>query len=312
MTLDSQAQALLDKAKAAGASPVYFLPVLQARARMEELFKNPDPPEDMYSVKEVVIPGPMRGLALRMYRPVEETGLGCLIFIHGGGWTVNSINTHDAVCRRLSKLGNCIVLSVDHRMSPEFKYPAALEDTYTALQWAFDNGSQHGWDATRVAIGGDSTGGTLATTAALLNRDRGGLQLKYQILIYPVTDYYLPGTVSYVENATGYSLNRDFMIWFWQNYLPVNVDFNDPYLCPLRAADLSDLPPALILTAEYDPLRDEGREYANRLRSAGVPVELWHYDNQMHGFIMQTRAIDRAREALEKVGHTLRDVLGRS
>jgi len=310
MTLDTQAQALLDKAKAAGASPVYFLPFLQARARMEEVFKNPDPPEDMHSVNEVVIPGPMRGLTLRVYRPTEETGLACLVFIHGGGWSVNSLNTHDAVCRRLSKLGNCVVLSVDHRMSPEFKYPAALEDTYTALRWAFDNASQHGWDATRVAIAGDSSGGTLGTTAALLNRDRGGPQLKYQVLIYPVTDYYLPGTASYVENATGYSLNRDFMIWFWQNYLPVNVDFNDPYLCPLRAADLSGLPPALILTAEYDPLRDEGREYATKLKNAGVPVELWHYDNQMHGFIMQTRVIDRAREALEKVGQRLRTVLG--
>jgi acetyl esterase len=309
MTLDPQAQAILDKAKAAGLPPVYLLPVSQARARMEEAFKNPDPPEDLHSVTELLIPGPIRGLVLRRYRPTAETGLGCFVFIHGGGWTVNSINTHDAVCRSLAKLANCIVLSVDHRMSPEFKYPAALNDTYAALQWALNNGSRHGWDERRIAIGGDSSGGTLATTAALLNRDRGGPQLAYQVLIYPVTDYYLPGTASYVENAVGYSLSRDFMIWFWQNYLPDNTDFNDPYLCPLRAGDLSDLPPALILTAEYDPLRDEGRSYAQTLSAAGVPVELWHHDTQMHGFIMQTRTIDKAREALEKIGSRLREVL---
>lgn len=308
MTLDSQAQALLDKAKASGVTPVYLLPILQARARMEELFKNPDPPEDLFSVNDVLIPGPVHDLRVRMYKPGDRSDYGCLIFIHGGGWSVNSLNTHDFVCRRLSKLGNCIVVSVDHRMSPEFKYPAALEDTFTALQWVLNNRS-HGWDVTRIAIGGDSSGGTLATTAALLNRDRGGPKLRYQVLIYPVTDYYLPGTISYSENATGYSLNRDFMIWFWQNYLPVNVDFSDPYLCPLRAADLSNLPPALILTAEYDPLRDEGREYAKKLTAAGVPVELWHYEDQMHGFIMQTRAIDRARDALEKIGKKLNDFL---
>ncbi len=310
MTLDPQAQALLDKAKAAGASPVYLLPVPQARARMEEVFKNPDSPENVHSVEEVLIPGPIRGLVVRMYRPSERKDLGCLVFIHGGGWTVNSISTHDAVCRRLANLGNCVVLSVDHRMSPEFKYPAALDDTYNALQWALNNGSRFGWDVARVAIGGDSSGGTLATTAALLNRDRGGPTLAYQVLLYPVTDYYLPGTASYVENATGYSLNRDFMIWFWQNYIPSGVDFDDPYLCPLRSGNLSGMPSALILTAEYDPLRDEGREYAKKLSAAGVPVDLWHYDNQMHGFILQTRVIDRAREALEKVGQRLVQVLG--
>lgn len=310
MALDPQAQAILDRAKAAGASPVYFLPVQQARARMEDLFKNPDPPEELYSVEDVVIPAPVRGIGIRVYRPVEDQNLGCLVFIHGGGWSVNSLNTHDSLCRQLSKLANCIVLSVDHRMSPEFKYPAPLEDTYNALQWALNNGSRLGWDAKRIAVGGDSSGGTLATAAAMLNRDRGGPQLAYQLMFYPVTDYYLPGTPSYTENATGYSLNRDFMIWFWQNYLPVNADFNDPYLCPLKAKDLSGMPPALILTAEYDPLRDEGREYAKRLMESGVPVELWHLEDQMHGFIMQTRVIDRARETLEKVGSKLRTVLG--
>jgi len=310
MTLDPQAQALLDKAKSAGVPPVYMLPVKNARERMEILFQNPDPPEKLHLVKDVVIPGPIRGLTTRLYRPTEDTDLGCFVFIHGGGWSINSINTHDYLCRRLAMSGNCVVLSVDHRMSPEYKYPAALEDTYTALQWAFNNASREGWDKARIAIGGDSSGGTLATGAALLNRDRGGESLAYQVLAYPVTDYYLPGTASYLENATGYSLNRDFMIWFWQNYLPPDIDLNDPYLCPLKAKDLSNLPPALILTAEYDPLRDEGKEYARKLSEAGVTVEQLHLDNQMHGFLMQTRVIERAKETLDYIGKKLRENLG--
>jgi acetyl esterase len=309
MSLDPQAQALLDKAKAAGAPPVYMLRVAEARARMEDAFRSPDPPELIHSVEDVVMPGPCGGLRLRIYRPNDSRALGCLVFTHGGGWTLNSLETHDFLCRRLAKLGNCVVLSVDHRRAPEFKYPAALEDVYTSVRWALDNGARHGWNSSRVAVGGDSSGGTLSTAAALLNRDRGGPPLVFQLLIYPVTDYFLPGTQSYIDNATGYSMNRDFMIWFWQNYLPSDSDLTDPYLCPLRAADLSDLPPALILTAEYDPLRDEGKAYAKRLQAFGVDAELWHLEDQMHGFIMQTRVIDRARRTLERIGEKLSTVL---
>jgi acetyl esterase len=309
MALDPQAQGILDKTKALGLKPVYLLPVDEARVRMEAAFRNPYPPEVLESVEDVNMPAPVRDLKLRIYRPSENRGLGCLVFIHGGGWTVNSLDTHDFVCRRLSKGANCVVISVDHRRSPEFKYPAALEDAYAAVQWAFSNGDRLGWNPAKVAVGGDSSGGTLATTAAMLNRDRGGPKIAFQLLIYPVTDYYLPETPSYKERGTGYSVDRAFMIWSWNNYLLPDANLNDPYLCPLRASDLSGMPPTLIATAEYDPLRDEGKEYAKRLEAAGNKVELWHHDDQMHGFILQTRTIDRARKTLEEICNRLRVVL---
>lgn len=310
MKLNSKAQAILDAAKATGAKPVYFFPVEEARAKMEDLFRNPDSPELLESVEDVIVPSPISGMRLRIYRPCKKRDIGCLVFIHGGGWTLNSVDTHDFVCRRISKRANCIVISVDHRMAPEYKYPAALEDVFTALQWAFNNGDQYGWDVTKIAIGGDSSGGTLATTAAMLNRDRSGPQIAAQVLIYPVTDYFLPGTASYTDRATGYSLNKDFMVWFWNNYLPSKVNLNDPYLCPLRAPDLSQMPPSLIITAEFDPLRDEGQEYVKKLKAAGSEVTHLHLDDQMHGFIMLTRIIDRANETLENICDFLRVKIG--
>jgi len=310
MALDPQAQALLDAAKAAGLPPVYLLPVPQARQRMEDAFRNPESPLEMGSVSEIAVPSPAGSVTVRAYFPSDEPGIGCLVFVHGGGWTLNSLDTHDLLCRQLAKAGRCAVLSVDHRRAPEHKHPAALEDVFSVLEWAFDNGDEFGWDSARIGIGGDSSGGTLSAAAALLNRDRGGRPVACQLLIYPVTDYFLPGTASYQEMATGYSLNRDFMIWFWTNYIKNETDLSDPYLCPLKAEDFSGLPPALILTAEYDPLRDEGAEYGRRLQVAGVEVKHMHFEDQMHGFMMQTRAIDRAREALRPIGEWLQGRLG--
>ena len=309
MALDPQAQAILDAAKASGLKPIYLLSIEEARARMEAQFRNPDPPEALESVEDVSIPTPSNSKRLRIYRPSERRDLGCLVFAHGGGWVVNSLDTHDSLCRRLSKSADCVVISVGYRRAPEYKYPAAFEDTCAALQWALNNGGKRGWDAARMAVGGDSSGATLATTAAMHNRDRSGPKVKYQVLICPVTDYYLPGTSSYREMGSGYNITRDWMAWAWNNYLPENANLNDPYLCPLRAADLSGMPPALIATAEYDPLRDEGIEYAKRLQAAGVKVELLHHEDQMHGFIMQTRRIDKARKTLEIICERLREQL---
>ncbi len=311
MTLDPQAQAILDAAKASGLKPIYLLSIDEARARMEAQFRNPDPPEALESVEDVSIPTSSNSIRLRVYHPSKKRDLGCFVFSHGGGWVVNSLNTHDFLCRRLSKLADCVVVSVDCRRAPEYKYPAAFEDMCAALQWVFDNGGKHGWDATRIAVGGDSSGGTLATTAAMLNRDRSGPKIKCQVLICPVTDYYLPETPSYREIGSGYLINRDWMVWAWNNYLPANANLNDPYLCPLRATDLSGMPPALIATAEYDPLRDEGMEYAKKLQAADVKVELLHHEDQLHGFIMQTRRIDKARKTLEIICEYIHEQLKR-
>lgn len=308
MPLDPQAQEILQKAKASGLPPVYTLPVDQARKRMRDAFISGTPPEPVKLVEDLRIPGPNNGLPLRVYHPNPDERLPVLVFFHGGGWTINDLDTHDAVCRKLANDAGSAVISVDYRLAPEYKYPFGLEDAYLATQWVEDNASVIKCDASRIAVGGDSSGGTMATGVSMLSRDRNGPNIIFQVLAYPVTDYYMPGTSSYVENATGYSLNRDFMIWFWTNYLPDGANLDDPYLCPLRANDLSKLPPALIMTGEYDPLRDEGRRYAERLREAGVKVDYKHYDDQMHGFIMQFRVIDRARIALEYIAASLREV----
>ncbi len=310
MALDPQAQALLQKAAAAGLPPPYKLSVDAARARMAQSFATVGEPEPVAAVQDLTIPGPLGGLGGRLYRPTASQAVPVLVFFHGGGWTINSVATHDLVCRRLANESGCAVFSVEFRLAPEHAYPAPIDDAYLATCWVAANAQKLGLDSTRIAVGGDSSGGTMATVVALLARDRGGPAIKYQLMLYPPTDFYHPGTPSYEERAVGYSLNREFMVWFWDHYAPKGVDHDDPYLCPLRAKDLSGMPPALLATAEYDPLRDEGRRYAERLRDSGVPVDYRHFDDQMHGFIMQSATIDRARVALVEFGKALGAALG--
>ncbi|MEN6520516.1 MAG: alpha/beta hydrolase [Armatimonadota bacterium] len=308
MSLDPQAQKLLDAAKAAGLPPVYTLPVEEARKRMIAAFVTGAEPEPVANVTDSAIPGPCGDIGLRIYTPAGEGPFPILVFFHGGGWTLNNLDTHDGICRSITNGGGCIVVSVDYRLAPEHKFPAAIDDSYMATQWVVNNARAINGDPNRVAVGGDSSGGTQAAAVAMLARDRGGPSLVYQVLIYPVTDYYIPGTPSYEENAKGYSLNRDFMIWFWNNYLPSDPDINNPYICPLRAADLSGLPPAFVLTGEFDPLRDEGEMYAKRLQESGVPVQMKRYEGMMHGYVIQFRVLDKGREALEDINRALRSV----
>jgi acetyl esterase len=192
------------------------------------------------------------------------------------------------------------VLSVDYRLAPEAKYPVPVEDSYAALLWIVANAGRLGIDRRRIAVGGDSAGGNLATVMALLARDRRGPALALQVLIYPVTDHDLD-TVSYRENATGYVLTRDAMRWFWDHYLAHEAQGREPYASPLRAPSLAGLPPALVITAEYDPLRDEGEAYAARLRDAGVPVTLTRYPGMFHGFVRLTKFLDQARTAVDEI-----------
>jgi acetyl esterase len=230
-----------------------------------------------------------------------------LVFFHGGGGVVNCIETHDAICRRLVNGGECIIVSVEYRLGPECKFPAALDDAYYATRWVADNAATINGDPSRIAVGGDSSGAGLAAGVALLARDRGGPELVYQLMMYPVTDYYLPGTPSYEANGKGYSLTKAAMIWFFENYLPKDFDRKNPYLFPLQAKDLSGLPPAHIITAEYDPLRDEGEQYAERLRKAGVPAKLKRYEGMMHGFIIAAKFLDKGKQGLEDAAAGLRE-----
>ncbi|AMM31541.1 Lipase/esterase [Sinomonas atrocyanea] len=295
--LNGQAQQLLDTASKAGLPPVYEVPVDEARERMRKGFISGDP-EEIDELRDLRIPGPQGGIPARLYRPASDQRLPLVVFFHGGGWTVNDLDTHDRLCAILAKKSGCAVLSVDYRRSPEAKYPAAVDDAYSAYRWALDNARSLGADANATALAGDSSGGTLAAAVSLLSRDRRGPRADYQLLLYPALDYFEPSTPSYEERGKGYSLDKRFMEWSWRNYLPDSWDRDDPYLFPLRAHDLKGLPKTLVLTAEFDPLRDEGTAYAERLQQAGVLVEHIHLDDQMHGFAMQTRAIDRARETV--------------
>ncbi len=299
MALNQQAKEILEAAAASGLPPVYTINIDEGRQRMRDAFVNAGVKEEIELVEDYTIPCPGYNLTARVYSPKPNQTLPCLIFYHGGGWTLNDLDTHDNLCRAIAKSALAVVVSIDYRLAPEYKYPAAIEDAYTALVWVNFNAQLLNINANKIAVGGDSSGGTQAAVLCHLARDRKGPKIIFQLLIYPVTDYYLPGSQSYIENERGYSLNRDFMIWFWNNYLPDNIDVNDPYISPLRAQDFKNLPPTFIMTTNYDPLRDEGEAYGKKLSEAGVKVKVNRYKDQMHGFIMLTHIIDGAKQAFE-------------
>ncbi|TFG96842.1 MAG: alpha/beta hydrolase [Myxococcales bacterium] len=263
------------------------------------------PRPDVAVVKDLEIPGPAGPIPLRVYRPSERTDLPVLVYLHGGGWAICSLETHDVSCRQLANAADCVVVSVDYRLAPEHRFPAAPEDSYAALDWTARNAASLGGDPRRLAIGGDSAGGNLTAAVSLMARDRKGPQLCHQLLIYPVTDHAFD-TDSYRENANAPILTREIMQGFWGHYLAREEDGRHPYASPLRAEDLSGLPPAHLITAEYDPLRDEGEAYARRLAAAGVPVVQRRYDGMIHGFFGFGDFIDLAREAVDDVARELR------
>jgi acetyl esterase len=218
---------------------------------------------------------------------------------------IGTHDTTDAICRALANRAGCVVVSVDYRLSPEHKFPAPLDDCYAALQWVADNASSIGVDGSRLAVGGDSAGGNLSAVVALKARDQGGPPLRYQMLIYPVTDHDY-GTGSYQENGDGYLLTKDMMVWFWDHYLRSPEDGANPLASPLRADDLSGLPPAMVVTGEFDPLRDEGEAYAQRLRQAGVPVNHKRYEGQIHAFFQMPGLFPQALVAADAAAAELR------
>ena len=255
------------------------------------------------------MPGPDGKLGLRVYTPLGDGPFPLMVFFHGSGFVVCSLDTHDGICRNLCAGTGCVVVSVDYRLAPEAKFPAAPDDCLAATRWAVANAAALGADQGRVFVAGDSAGGNLAAVTALRIRDEGGPALLGQLLIYPVTDYYDPGTPSMVENAEGYGLGRAGMIWFWNHYLRTPEDGAHPHASPLRATRLDGLPPALVVTAEFDPLRDEGEYYADRLRQAGVPTEMKRWDGMNHGFFFWPGVVDRAGAAMDEACAWVRGVL---
>ncbi len=310
MPLDPQARAFLDEMEAAGIRPAHELGVIAARdASIARRALVGGTPPAVAHVDERLIRGPAGDLRLRLYSPSSDARLPMLAYFHGGGWVRGNLDTHDNVCRNLANAGGCLVVSVDYRMSPEYAYPAAVDDCYAATLWLAAHADEIGGDQRRLAVGGDSAGGNLAAAIALMARDLGlgGVALVHQLLIYPVTEYAFD-TPSYEENADGYMLTRADMQWYWQLYLGEGNEArgHEAYASPLRAPDLSGLPPAHVITAEYDPLRDEGRAYAERLRAASVPVTYTCYPGMIHGFFDMSQVMDQGRQAVADAGRLLR------
>jgi acetyl esterase len=242
---------------------------------------------------------------VRIYWPKGREPRGLLVFFHGGGWVMCDLDSHDPSCRALTEGAGCVTLSVDYRLAPEHRFPAAPEDCYSATRWAAENARALGADASRVAIGGDSAGGNLTAAVALMARERGGPRLVHQLMVYPVTDLAF-ATTSFKENARGYMLTDEAMIWFRDQYVSDARDARNPLASPLAATDLSGLPPATVITAEFDPLRDEGEAYGARLRQAGVAADVKRYDGVIHGFCGMAELLPQARAALEQACANLR------
>jgi acetyl esterase len=267
-----------------------------------------DAPESVAAVEDRKLAGPGGDLPIRIYVPFGKGPFPVVMYFHGGGWVIGGIESSDGLCRMLANSSGCIVVSVDYRLAPEHRFPAAVDDAFAATLWAAENASSFGGDPSRIAVSGDSAGGNLAAVVAQNARDRGNPAIQFQLLIYPVTDGAC-NTPSYSENAEGYFLTRDGMQWFWNHYVPNKADRSRPSASPLRASNFANLPPALVITAEYDPLRDEGERYAEQLRAAGTPVQLTRYSGMIHGFFTMSGLLDQGKTAMRQTAAALRTAL---
>lgn len=307
MTLDPQIAAVIE-ALDSGFPPVHEMTGAQARAAISDRFvPNPTPePVALVENHEIAVDG--GSVTVRVYRPDAPEPLPLLVYAHGGGFVFCNLESHDGLCRNLANLVPAVVISVDYRLAPEHRWPTAAEDLYTATEWAVTHAVDFGADPERVAVGGDSAGGNLAAVTALMARDRKGPALAAQLLLYPViaADF---DTSSYRAFGRGFYNPRPALQWYWDQYVPTVGDRTHPYACPL-GADLSDLPPAVVVLAGHDPLHDEGSAYADALSEAGVPVTRCLYEGGIHGF-MTMPMLDIAHEARDEAGEALRQVLDR-
>ena len=310
--LHPQARAVLELIERCGLPPVHTLSVADARAAERDGCAMLSPaPADVAQVLDLQASGPNGPIALRLYRPIDthETAvLPVLVYYHGGGWVVGGLDTHDTLCRELANLAGCAVVSVDYRMAPEHRFPAAVTDCVAATRWVREHAGELRLDASRLAVGGDSAGGNLAAVVSIAARDSGDLPIACQLLIYPNTDMHRTAA-SHAENGQGYLLTREELDYFIGHYIADRSAYEDWRASPLLQPDLSRLPPALVLTAGFDPLRDEGAAYAQRLSAAGTPASYVCFTRQVHGFIMMGRLIDEAHTAVALCAAELRRVL---
>src|ERR1700733_2692338 len=300
--LHPEVRALLEMIDALGAPPLESQDPVEARnARVDAMKMMGGEPDALGYVENLAVPGPGGEIPVRVYA-IERGGAlrPALVYFHGGGFVFGNLDTHDAVCRSIAKESGAVVISVDYRLAPESKFPAAVEDSYAATIWVAANAERLGIDANRIAVGGDSAGGNLAAVIAMRCRDAGGPALAAQVLLYPVTDYTTYETDSHRDFGEGDFLTRGAMDCFTGHYLASGDQKRHPEVSPLHAPNLSNLPPALVITAEFDPLRDEGEAYAQRLEQAGVPVTVSRYPGMVHGFVSMHGVISGGKQAIKQ------------
>ena len=266
------------------------------------------PRQEVARVEDRTIPGPAQPIPVRVYWPEAGKKLPALVYYHGGGWVIGNLDSVDRSCRALANASGCVLISVDYRLAPEHKFPAAVEDADAAVRYVAEHAAEFDIDPNRIAVGGDSAGANLATVACLIARDRGGPKIAFQLLVYPVTDYDDDRASSH-EFAQGYFLTRPMMDYFWGHYLAQPVDGRNPHASPIKAESLAGLPPAMVITAECDPIRDQGEAYAQRLRESGVPVSLKRYEGAIHVFFNLAGVVDSGRQAIADAGAALRTAL---
>jgi acetyl esterase len=310
VVLDADAAAVFAAFQEAGRPPYETVSPAEAR----ELYlggravTNPEPPE-LLSVAPLTIPSPAGSIPARIYTPKTLRKAGglapALVFFHGGGWVIGDLDSHDVVCRKLAHEAELLVISVDYKLAPEHKFPAAVDDAIAATKWIAENAKQLGIDAARLTVGGDSAGGNLAAVVALAARDGGGPQIAGQVLIYPATDFAMTHP-SHREPETSVLLTHSVIKWFCNHYLRGASDIDNWKASPARATTLAGLPPAYLLTAGADPLRDEGDEYAKRLKEAGVAVTYRHFPGQFHGFFTMGKLLQQANVAASDIGAWLK------
>ncbi len=307
MPLDPQVAAMRAQRVADDVPPLYAMTLAEARAAdLAAIQAAGGDPEPVASVRDTTFAGPGGEVPVRIYRPDGDGPLPTLLYFFGGGWVLGSIETADGICRRLANAVPCQAVTVGYRLAPEHPFPAAVDDCVAAARWAFSNAVSLGADPERIAVGGDSAGGNLAAVVA----QQAGVPLAGQLLVYPNT-LFGAETASMEVNDDPALFNRHSVEWYWGHYLPPDADGKDPRVSPLLAEDLSGLPPALVITAEYDPLRDEGERYAARLGAAGVPVESKRYDGMVHGFFAMAGVLDGGRDAVAHAARWLGEVFAR-
>lgn len=303
MPVDPQAQLILDQLKHMPQIGPDTKPtkVRQTYARL------PLPEEPVHAIVNRTIPGPAGDIPVRIYTPSDQTPLPALVYYHGGGWVIGDLDSHDDLCRFLANQTGCSVISVDYRLAPEHKFPAAVDDAFAALQWVHAHAEDIAIDRDRIAVAGDSAGGNLAAVVSILARDAGGPIPAAQVLIYPATAAHetFPSRLQFGE---GFLLTESSMRWFAGHYLNDAAELTDFRVSPLVADNLQHLPPAFIITGEYDPLRDEGEAYAARLKEAGVPVTCNRYDGMIHDFVRLLRVIQKGRSAAQDAADFLKQV----